>query len=236
MDRGNKNIQSQGGHVRLSYTLQEDSPVHIGLNQLQITPLNQISRGGEYNTSLITVENHCGTHVDAPAHFLPEGRVISDYGPEELVFNQPIILNTRKNAGELVGVEDVSKIEDPNMDCLLICTGFGQYHDTAPETYLTQNPGISSGAVSYLRENFSRLACIGIDTVSMSRYGHPEEAIEIHKTAFMEKNGFGKPLLLVEDLDSRPLSEIQALEEVIVIPWQIEKIDSAPCTVLASIK
>jgi len=71
-----------GRLLRLSYTLQEDSPVHRGLKKLEITPVNQISDGDDYNTYYIALENHCGTHVDSPAHFLEGGRKISEYQPE----------------------------------------------------------------------------------------------------------------------------------------------------------
>ncbi|NYB52012.1 MAG: cyclase family protein [Methanobacteriaceae archaeon] len=223
-------------YIRLSYTLGKASPVHIGLPQPDIKPINQISKGDNYNTSLLTVENHCGTHIDAPAHFIQGGRLISDYGPDELTFSHPLVLDCPKSPGELVDIEDVSKISYENIDCLLLCTGFYQYHDTDWEKYLEQNPGLSPGAVHYLREKFPNLRCVGIDTISMSRYGHAEEAVKVHQTGFMEKEGFGKPLLFVEDLDLSALDGKVELEQVLVVPWQVDGLDGAPCTVLARIK
>ena len=231
-----KEISQNHKYIRLSYTLREDSPVHIGLNELKIKPINQISHGDNYNTSLLTVENHCGTHIDAPAHFIQGGRFISDYGPDELIFHNPEVLYCPKEPGQLVDVEDVSKIHDENIDCILISTGFHRYHDNDRELYLEQNPGISPEAVYYLREKFSHLRCIGIDSVSMSRYGHAEEAVKVHQTAFIQKEGFGKPLLFVEDLDLSPLDKSVKLEDVLVVPWQVGDLDGAPCTVLARIK
>ena len=87
----NKNqIDNNKKYIRLSYTLSEDSLVHIGLKQPKILPINRISEGDDYNTSILTVQNHCGTHIDAPAHFIEEGRPISDFGPEELTFGNII--------------------------------------------------------------------------------------------------------------------------------------------------
>ncbi len=232
----NKISINSPNYIRLSYTLTEDSPVHIGLNKLKIKPINQISHGDNYNTSLLTVENHCGTHIDAPAHFVQGGRFISDYGPDELTFNHPMVLDCTKEPGELVDVEDVSRIQDEKIDCLIISTGFHLHHDTELKLYLEQNPGISPEAVKYLREKFPHLSCIGIDAVSMSRYGHAEEAIKVHETGFIEKEGFGKPLLFVEDLDLSTLDKSVELDEVLVVPWQMGGLDGAPCTVLAKIK
>lgn len=233
----NKNqIDNNKKYIRLSYTLSEDSLVHIGLKQPKILPINRISEGDDYNTSILTVQNHCGTHIDAPAHFIEEGRPISDFGPEELTFGNIIVLKSIKSPGELVDVSDVSKISDKKMDCLILCTDFYTYHNTEPRVYLEENPGISPEAVYYLRENFSDLRMIGIDSVSMSRYGYPDESVKVHQTAFMENEDFGKPLLFVEDMDLSPLDENMDIKELIVVPWQVAGLDGAPCTVLAQFR
>jgi arylformamidase len=229
-------------YIRISYTLTSDSPIHPDLRPVSVNPQNQISEGDVYNTSIITAENHSGTHVDAPAHFLKDGRPIYGYDPNELVFYHPMIVNCPKKPDELVNNQDLFKFlsqlgkASKDVDCLLIHTGFGMYHDVDTETYLTKNPGISPEAVSYLRENLPKLACLGIDTVSMSRYGRKEEAIDVHQTAFKMVKGWGKPLILVEDLDLSHLNVKIELEAVLVVPWQVGGIDSAPCTVLAQLK
>jgi arylformamidase len=110
--------------LRLSYTLKENSPVHIGLKKLGITPVNQISYGDDYNTYYINLENHCGTHVDAPAHFLEGGRKIYEYQPDELRFRNPLIFDCFKNPGEIINDNDVSKIELKHYDSIFIRTGF----------------------------------------------------------------------------------------------------------------
>jgi arylformamidase len=221
--------------VRLSYTLKENSPIHIGLTKPNITPVNQISHGDNYNTYLLTLENHCGTHVDAPAHFLEDGRKISEYQPDELLFRNPLILDCFKNPGELIGTKEVSRIKLKHYDCIFIRTGFDKYRISNLKNYLTLNPGISPEAVDYLRKNFPNLACLGIESISISRFGHQNEAIETHQTAFREKDDYGNPLLLVEDLNFQSLSD-EIVAEVLVVPWQIGGIDSSPCTVLARIK
>lgn len=221
--------------LRLSYTLESDSPVHIGLKKLEITPVNQISYGDDYNTYYITLENHCGTHVDAPAHVLEGGRKIYEYQPDKLRFRNPLILDCFKNPGELIDTKDVSRIELKHYDCIFIRTGFDKYKSSNLKKYLTLNPGISPEAVDYLRKNFPNLACLGIESISISRFGHQKEAIETHQTAFREKDDYGKPLLLVEDLNFQSLSN-EVVAEVLVVPWQIGGIDSAPCTVLGRVK
>ncbi len=229
-------------YIRLSYTLSSKTPLHPDLKKLKIYPKNQILTGDSYNTSVIEVENHSGTHIDAPAHFLKDGRLISDYDPNELVFSHPLIFDCPKNPDEMVNERDIvnflrnNNSEIDEIDCLIIRTGFWTLHDENYEIYATQNPGLSPEAVIYLRRELPNLACLGIDAISMSRFGRKQEAIDVHQNAFKNLSSLGKPLVFVEDLDLRYVGENSQLEQVLVIPWQVGKIDSAPCTVLALIK
>jgi len=52
----------------------------------------------------------------------------------------------------------------------------------------------------------------------------------------MENEELGEPLLLVEDMNFENIENPHSIEKVIVVPWQIKGIDSAPCTVMAKIK
>lgn len=219
-------------YTTLSYTLEETSPVHIGLEQPEFVHNNQITGEDGYNTYLINVENHSGTHVDAPGHFVEGGKIISDYLPDELVFNNPLILDIPKGPNELIKIWDISKIDFTDVDCILFYTGFEKFHGDDPEKYLTQNPGISPEVVYFIRKNIKSVRCLGIDCISMSSYQNPESGKEAHLNAFEKNNEFGEPLLLIEDMRLSNVKN-EDLESIIVVPWQIKGIDSAPCTVLA---
>ncbi len=222
-------------YIMLSYMLEESSPVHIGLQEPQIIPNAQISKGGGYNSYIINVENHSGTHVDAPGHFLEGGKIISEYKPDELVFNNPLILEVPKKQNELIKLEEVSNLNLEGINCIFFRTGFGKYREKDSETYLTSNPGIESELVYWLRKNYPEIKCIGIDCISMSSYQKPEEGKKAHLNAFMKNEELGEPLLLVEDMDLEIDEKLDSVETVFIIPWQIKGIDSAPCVVMAKI-
>lgn len=224
------------GYIVLSHVLEENSPVHIGLKSLEIIPNSQVSKGGAYNSYIISVENHCGTHIDAPGHFLDEGRVISDYSQEELIFNNPLILNMPKGQEDVIKLEEISEINLEGKDCLIFCTGFGKYRKDDPETYLTSNPGIDPDLMHWLRKNYPEIRCVGIDCVSISSFQKPEQGNTAHLNAFMENQELGEPLLLVEDMKLDNIENLDSVESIIVVPWGIKGIDSAPCTVIAKNK
>lgn len=222
-------------YVTLSHWLLDNSPVHIGLKKPEIIPNSQISRGDGYNSFIINVENHSGTHIDAPDHFLNNSKQISNYAPNELIFTNPIILEIFKGQNELIELKDMVGAYLNDADCIFFRTDFEKYRDSDPEKYLTQNPGISPEVIYWIRENFKNVRCIGIDCISISSYQNPNKGKEAHLNAFKIDGNLGESLLLIEDMK---LSEIKNgdLKCVIVIPWQIEGIDSAPCTVLAEIE
>jgi arylformamidase len=226
-----------GRLILLSFPLSETSLAHPVLERLSIRPRNRISAGADYNTSTIAVENHCGTHVDAPAHFIEGAAPIASFGPEDLHYTKAFVLDCPKGDDGLVDVADFAAFPGGGFDCLLLRTGFGSRRELDAEAYLVRNPGLSPAAARLLRERFPELRCVGIDSVSMARYGRPEEAKAVHRTAFAPDSGPGRPLFFVEDMDFSPLSRPSVvIDELFVVPWLIEGIDSAPCTVLARLR
>ncbi|MDP3066019.1 MAG: cyclase family protein [Methanobacteriaceae archaeon] len=222
-------------YITLSYHLENDSPVHKGLVQPQILPKSQITDGEYYNSYLIHVENHSGTHVDAPGHFLNEGKKIGDYYPEELIYHNPLILDCPKMDNELVTIPDLENIELSGVDCLFFKTGFGKYRASNRERYLTQNPGVSPELVGWIRKEYPKIRGLGIDAISLSRFQNVKSGIEAHLNAFNKEEYGGPPLLLIEDLNLTVLENPHQVKKIILVPWQLKEVDSAPCTVLARI-
>jgi kynurenine formamidase len=220
--------------ILLSYYIDNNSPYYIGTTKPEIEPNNQIDKGDDYNTYILKVENHCGTHVDAPRHFVSSGWGISDYDINDLIF-KPLVVDLNKGPWELVTVDDLSKIVLDGFDCILFKTGFGKYREVDRNMYLTQNPGVSPETVHWLREHHRNIRCIGIDSISMSRYDDGDVAKKTHVTAFREDEKYGEPLLFIEDMKLDDVSNNTSIESMMVVPWQIKGIDSAPCTVIGTI-
>ena len=220
----------------LSYPVDENTPVYSSTPKPKITPYRQISKGDGSNSCIITIHNHTGTHVDAPRHFIPDGRPISDYSRDELTFNNPLIIGCPKGPGEQIELEDVSKQKlDDSVDCLVLRTGFGRFRDRNKGIYRTQNPGIAPDVIRWLRKEIPLIRCIGIDSISISSVQHRKRGREAHIAAFIKREALSEPLLLIEDMNLNTLSTDDKLRKVVVIPWQISGIDSAPCIVLAEV-
>ena len=69
----------------------------------------------------------------------------------------------------------------------------------------------------------------GIDWISISPYQDRELGREAHRV-FLDQKGRNNPVLLIEDMDLS--CDLTKLRELWVLPLRVEKIDSAPCTVI----
>ena len=71
----------------------------------------------------------------------------------------------------------------------------------------------------------------GFDSISVSSFANRALGREAHK-AFLNPV---KPILLLEDMDLRDVSEQKIINEVFIAPIRIKKCDGLPCSVIADI-
>ncbi len=222
-------------HRLLSHFSDVKTPVYGDTPMPVISPHKQLLRGDSCNTYSISINNHTGTHVDAPGHFIKDGKNISDYTLDELIFEKPMVVECPKDAGVWVELKDILPLEKHvvDADCIIFKTNFEGLREK--DEYRTNNPGISPDAISWMRRVFPSIGCIGLDTISISGFQDRKRGRESHLAAFKKQKGLGKPLLVIEDMKLKPLLPGDRLKKIIVLPWQISVIDSAPCSVLAEV-
>ena len=211
----------------LSHILASPLPVYGGQGSVMIEPVKSLQSGDSANVFRMTMENHWGTHVDAPYHFFDDGRKIIDYPPEFWVFKSPQAIHVDLKPSEVLECGDWLNTITPRTDFLLFQSGWGNRR--GEKIYSVENPGIHPEVGLYLRENLPSLRAIGIDWISISPYQNRELGREAHR-AFLDQEGKNKPVLLIEDMDLS--GDLKGLTEVWVSPLRVERVDSAPCTVI----
>ncbi|NJE85018.1 cyclase family protein [Thermococcus sp. CX2] len=90
--------------IDLSISIGEDTPVYPGDPEVKVKPWARIERDGYYMNALRLGE-HTGTHVDAPAHFIPGGKTVDEM-PLEKFMGPGLVIDVRSGEG-LVGLEEV---------------------------------------------------------------------------------------------------------------------------------
>ena len=211
----------------LSHPITKSMPVYGGSAGLELTQLKAIDEGDSCNTWRFCLENHWGTHVDGPNHFFTNGRKIMDYPADFWIFNNPQVLDIQLEPGELLRWNVIGAKVDKNADLLIIKSGWGK--ERKSDLYWKENPGIHADVGIGLRNLKRSIRAVGIDWISISSFVHREEGRKTH-LAFLDPDGEGAPVLLIEDMDLS--ADLTMLSRVFVAPLIVEGIDSAACTIL----
>ncbi len=150
----------------ISVTLSQDIPVWPGDPAFVRERVNKIENGDDNNTSRIEMSVHTGTHVDAPYHFLAEGK-----GVDQLSLK---LLTGRVYVLYLPGVKLItanllqnSEIPPRTRRILIKTDNSELWAKKTPEFY-TDFAAITSDAAEYLVQRGVKL--IGIDYLSIAPY------------------------------------------------------------------
>jgi len=109
----------------LSHILASPLPTYGGQGSVMIEPVKSIQGGDSANVFRITIENHWGTHVDAPYHFFDDGKKIADYLPEFWIFKSPMTIKVDLKPSEVLSSGDWLNAITPGTDILLFQSGWG---------------------------------------------------------------------------------------------------------------
>ena len=212
----------------LSYHLSSETPLYGNDIGIEFKPDKQIEKNDSCNTMNLFFPNHCGTHIDAPSHFNPKGKSLTDYPSEFWEFNniELIDLSGKVKDCQIINNELFDYVGNEKTDLLLIKTGYGIFRGT--DRYTLTPPGLASELASFFRDKYPKLRCIGMDLISISSYSNREEGRKAHH-AFLNPNE-GEPILLIEDMK---LETDDQFNKVIVAPLLIDNADGSPCTVFA---
>lgn len=215
-------------YIFLSHKLGKMVPSYGKAEEIGISPVKSLKKGDSCDTFTLSLANHLGTHVDAPAHFFENGLKAADFPAETWVFHRPYVLSCELKEGEILEEKHLRDIPE-DTDLLLIKSGFQRYRDEG--AYSMNNPGISADAALWLRKNRPSVRAVGIDFMSVSCYGKREtpQGLEVHR-AFLDPGIKGRPILIVEDMDLS--ADLDGLSQVIAAPFRLEGIDSSFCTVI----
>jgi kynurenine formamidase len=207
--------------IDLTHLIREDMPVFPGDPQPEIT--EPMTLGKDICTvQTIRFNNHIGTHLDAPSHFIENGITV-DQIPLEILIGKAIILDfTDKDKDGLITKEELQRHRHRlNRGArVLIRTGWDKNFTSA--NYYQNFPCLTLEAAEYLVDR--DVILLGMDTPSPSPLDDPRQLI--HKTLL------GAGIVIVESLKN--LSLIDRHEcELIILPLPFEDFSGSPCRVVA---
>lgn len=218
--------------IYLSHILDEKTPTYGARNIFTAVKKSDISKGDIANDTFIETTVHIGTHIDMPYHFFENGQTIEDFSIDFFECNKVlyIFLEPKNRIIDKELISHLEKVKDKeSYDLLLVKTGI--CHKREEKEFYENNYGFHPELASYIRKNFSNIRILGFDSISVSSYQNRMLGREAHK-AFLNPDS---PILLLEDMDLRMLSESTSIANIIIAPMRIATCDGLPCTVIAEV-
>ncbi|MGR6980104.1 cyclase family protein [Testudinibacter sp. P27/CKL/0425] len=218
----------------LSHPLDVKDPGFPGEPTLMIETCTDIKRGDVYNSAKIHLFNHFGTHFDAPNHFNPTGKTITELPLTQFIYENPLLLDIPKAEASLIEIDDLSphlhRIQQA--DCLIIRTGLEKVRESAPQDYAERGCAVSIDAAQYLIDYAPNLKALGFDFISLASPANPEHGVRAHQIMLgMFSENF---ICIIEDMKLAHLDKSR-LNTIFALPLLVKGVDSAQVTILAEI-
>ena len=152
--------------IDLTLTVSEKIPTFPGSPKPHFIEWETIPKDG-YNLELLFLSTHTGTHIDAPFHFVKNGKKIHEINPERLV-NEAVLIRVGKNSNRSISKTDIQNFEQKNGkiengSTVIFYTGWQK--NLNKEFYFSENPGLSVSAAKYLVSK--KINMVGIDSPSI---------------------------------------------------------------------
>ncbi|MEK6536451.1 MAG: cyclase family protein [Actinomycetota bacterium] len=198
--------------IDISVPIYTGMPFYPGDPGAEIEPAGQISDGAIANLSLLKLGSHSGTHIDAPHHFVDDGKTVDRLSLEALVGPVRVL--------DLTGVEssiDRGQLESSGLEGvarLLLKTSNSGLWSSADfsEDYVS----LSGPAADYL-VNLG-IVLLGIDYLSIEQF--KSEDYHVHHALL------GAGVVVLEGID---LGQVEAGDyELVCLPLKIRGGDGAP--------
>ena len=207
-----------GDLIDITLPLHEELPVWPTDRRFRLLPDQRIDEGAEVNASSAQFSLHTGTHVDAPWHFVPNGRTV-----EQLALK------------DLVGPAHVAHL--PGIDVITpdVLGGLGLAPDTRRLLLRTDNSLRWKAGETEFDPNFVALTpdaaewvveqdiiLVGVDYLSVQCFHDPDN--RTHETLLSNR------VIIVEGLDLAGVGPGEY--ELICLPLKIMGADGAPARAL----
>jgi arylformamidase len=147
-------------YIDLTHDIHEKMPIFPGMSQPILERLFIINTHG-YAETLINFLSHTGTHMDAPAHMLENGKTLDAYDVSSFIGNARVIDVQAKLTIELTDIRAIEN-EQTHIDYLLLYTGWSNFWGN--DAYFRGFPVLSAEAAIWLANR--GIKGIGLDCIS----------------------------------------------------------------------
>ncbi|TWU58295.1 cyclase family protein [Rubripirellula reticaptiva] len=198
-------------------------PVDNHLAGVNIATAKRLEVDG-WNATTLSLYSHCGTHMDAPCHFLPGGATL-DQQDLSVCVGSALVVNVAPAAPkQLIQIADLGDLEQAIKPGARLLFRTDWYKRFGTDEYRNSLPRISTELARWLVEH--QVAMIGVEPPSVADVNSIDEVTEVHEILFQGN------VLIVEGLAN--LDQIQStVVDFIALPMKITGGDGSPVRAIA---
>lgn len=198
----------------ISLTISPDLPTWPGDPGLELEKISSMEEGADANVTRISAAVHLGTHVDAPHHFLDDGRTVEGLSLE--VLTGPCYVLQLPDGIDAITAEVLERSEiTPDMKRILFGTSNSHLWAKGEKGFQTDFVAITEDGAEWLVEHGVQL--VGVDYLSVAPYG---DSVPTHRV-LLEAG-----VVIVEGLN---LSKVmRGFYDLYCLPLKIAGSDGAP--------
>lgn len=164
---------------------------------------------------MIMIDSHCGTHLDAPSHFVRGGATVEEL-PLDVLIGEAQVVDTRPaTVGRRITVEGFPAITSRR---LILHTGWSDRANDGTDDYFRHYTYVDPALAQHIVD--AGVELVGIDGPSVD----PDGADAHH--LFL-----GNGVLIIENLAST--AALPPLVELIVMPLRLVGLDGSPVRAVA---
>lgn len=224
-------LLSQHRLIELSHVYEEGMPVWPGDGRFFLSRAETFAAGdGNYNCQL-SMGDHCGTHIDAPAHFMPQGESIDRVDVRQLTGRGRCLDMAHLPLDGKITPGRVKKWEDDHgeiaaKDIVLFRTGYDKKWRCRPNhaEFMSGWPGLTGEAAHYLLAK--GVTVFGTDSMSLDC---ADSADYPAHQAILGANG-----LIIESLAN--LYSLPTAFTFIALPLRFKDASASPVRAIALVK
>jgi len=201
----------------ITLTLSPELPVWPGDPKVELKQVTFIPKGDSCNISHLAMSVHAGTHVDAPYHFLNDGKTVETL-PLEALIGAVCVIQVADAVDKLTrAVLEHAEIPEDAERILFKTRNSAIW--AREKTFQNEFVAITADGAEWLSARNLRL--IGMDYLSVAPFG---DATDTHQTLLR------KGIVLLEGVN---LSQIKpGCYELFCLPLKLSKSDGAPARVV----
>ncbi|MFK8111885.1 MAG: cyclase family protein [Rubripirellula sp.] len=198
--------------------------VDADLPNAKVEPYKSIETHG-WNATMLHLYSHCGTHMDAPRHFLPNGQTLDELNLQACCGVARIVNLAPVTPRELITVERFqAALDRPLVSGERILLRTDWYHRFPSPEYRDELPRISLELAHWFVQQQVRL--IGVEPPSVADVNQKVELTDVHQALF--RGG----IVIVEGIAN--LDKIDSNEcEFVALPLRIAGGDGCPVRAIA---